>query len=122
MSVAQVFANMSSTIAKVAGRPLALIAVLVIVVAWAATGPMLRFSDTWQLVMNTVSSIITFVMVFLIQNTQARDSEAIHAKLDTVVAALEAADNRLIGIERLPDQEIEHIRATRGPHPPRETP
>lgn len=117
MSTAQIFANMSSAIAKVAGRPAVLVAVLVIVGAWAASGPVLRYSDTWQLVMNTVSSIITFVMVFLIQNTQARDSEAMHAKLDTLVAALEAANNRFIGIERLPDEEIERVRATEGPHP-----
>ena len=67
-------------------------------------GPILHFSDTWLLTINTVSSIITFRMVFLIQNTQARDSEAMHARLDTIIAALIGADNRYLMIERLPDR------------------
>jgi low affinity Fe/Cu permease len=67
--------------------------------------------------MNTVSSVITFLMVFVIQNTQARDSEAMQAKLDTLVDALSAADSRYIGVERLPDEEIERMRAEHGPHP-----
>jgi len=115
---AQIFADTSTAFAKVAGRPFALIAVLCIVLLWAVAGPVMRFSDTWQLVMNTVSSIITFVMVFLIQNAQARDSEAMHAKLDTLIAAVETADDRYIGVERLPDEAIEEMRAEIGPHPP----
>jgi low affinity Fe/Cu permease len=114
----QAFADTSTAFAKVAGRPFALIAALCIVLLWAVAGPILRFSDTWQLIMNTVSSIITFIMVFLIQNTQARDSEAMHAKLDTLIAAVERADDRYIGVERLPDEDIEEMRAELGPHPP----
>jgi low affinity Fe/Cu permease len=114
---AQLFANISTAFAKVSGRPFTLVAVLCIVLLWAVAGPLMRFSDTWQLIMNTVSSIITFVMVFLIQNTQARDSEGMHAKLDTLIAAVDAADNRYIGVERLPDQDIEELRARLGPHP-----
>jgi low affinity Fe/Cu permease len=120
MSKAQIFADVSSYIAKASGRPKTFMAAIVIVAVWLATGPPLRFSDTWQLIMNTVSSIITFLMVFLIQNTQARDSEAIHAKLDTLIAAIDAADNRYIRIERLADQTIEDIRAQLGPKPPDE--
>jgi len=118
MSKAQLFADVSSYIAKASGRPKTFIAAIVIVAVWLTAGPPLRFSDTWQLIMNTVSSIITFLMVFLIQNTQARDSEAIHAKLDTLIAAVDAADNRYIRIERFADQKIEDIREQHGPRPP----
>jgi low affinity Fe/Cu permease len=117
MAWAQVFADTSTAIAKVSGRPFAFMAAGAIVLLWAVAGPLLRFSDTWQLIMNTVSSVITFAMVFLIQNTQARDSEAMHAKLDTLIAAIEAADKRYIGIERLPDESIEEVRAKFGPRP-----
>jgi low affinity Fe/Cu permease len=78
-----------------------------------------HFSDTWQLVMNTVSSIITFVMVFPAQNTQARDSEAMQAKLDELVRAMSEADNRYIALEDLTDEEIEKFRAKHGPQAPR---
>jgi low affinity Fe/Cu permease len=121
MKRAQLFADTSTAVAKVAGRPFAFITVIGIVLVWAAAGPLLRFSDTWQLIMNTVSSIITFIMVFLIQNTQARDSEAMHAKLDTLVAALNQADDRYIRVERLPDKDIEEMRDRIGPQPPRES-
>jgi low affinity Fe/Cu permease len=79
----------------------------------------MHLSDTWQLVMNTISSVITFLMVFLIQNTQARDSEAMHAKLDAIIAALDDADDRYLQIERLPDTDIEDIRERFGPKPER---
>lgn len=68
-------------------------------------------SDTWQLLINTTSSIVTFLMVFLIQNTQARDSEAMHAKLDDLIESIDRTHKHLIGIERLPDEEIEKLRA-----------
>ena len=83
------------------------------------SGPVFHFSDTWQLVMNTVSSIITFVMVFPTQNTQARDSEAMQAKLDELVRAMSEADNRYIALEDLTDEEIEKFRAKHGPKAPR---
>ncbi len=113
----RVFANASSWIAKASGRPATFVCATVIVIAWGVSGPLLHFSDTWQLIMNTISSIITFLMVFLIQNSQARDSEAMQAKLDTIIAALDGADNRYVQIERLPDSDIEDIRARFGPHP-----
>ncbi len=113
----RLFANISSRIAKAAGRPATFVSAALIILAWGVSGPLLHFSDTWQLIMNTISSIITFLMVFLIQNTQARDSEAMQAKLDTIIAALDGADNRYVQIERLPDSDIEDIRARFGPHP-----
>jgi low affinity Fe/Cu permease len=113
----RMFANISSWISKASGRPAVFVGAALIVVAWGASAPILPFSDTWQLIMNTVSSIITFLMVFLIQNTQARDSEAMHAKLDTIISALDGADNRYLKIERLPDSDIEAIRARFGPKP-----
>jgi low affinity Fe/Cu permease len=111
------FAEFSSQIAKFSGRPLAFVLATAFVMTWAVTGPVFHFSDTWQLVMNTVSSIITFVMVFLIQNTQARDSEAIQAKLDELVRAIEPADNRYIALEKKTDREIENFRERHGPKP-----
>ena len=113
----RLFANISSRIAKAAGRPATFVSAALIIIVWGVSGPLLHFSDTWQLIMNTISSIITFLMVFLIQNTQARDSEAMQAKLDTIIAALDGADNRYVQIERLPDSDIEDIRARFGPHP-----
>lgn len=113
----RLFAAISSSVAKIAGRPLAFSLAALIVALWAIGGPLLHYSDTWQLIMNTISSIVTFLMVFLIQNTQDRDSEAMHAKLDTLIAAIEEADKRYIGIERLPDTEIEQVRSKFGPVP-----
>ncbi len=86
-----------------------LVAVLIVVV-WAVTGPIFHFSDTWQLVINTGTTIVTFLMVFLIQNSQNRDAAAIQAKLDEMIRSSAGARNEFIGIEHLTDQEIEAIR------------
>ncbi|GAC1657667.1 MAG: low affinity iron permease family protein [Vulcanimicrobiaceae bacterium] len=80
-----------------------------LVILWAVSGPRLHYSDYWQLVMNTTSSIITFLMVFVLNYAQNRDTNAINTKLDAIILALERADNRLIGIERLPHTEAEAI-------------
>ena len=115
--MSRIFATASTWIANAAGRPAAFASAFAVVLVWSVLGPALRFSDTWQLIMNTVSSVVTFLMVFLIQNAQNRDSEAMQAKLDTLLATLVAADNRYIGIERLTDRQIEDIRARFGPAP-----
>src|SRR5438552_18055245 len=81
-----------------------------IIVLWAATGPIFRFSDTWQLVINTGTTIVTFLMVFLIQRAQNKDALAIHLKLNEVVAALEGASNRLISVEDLTEEEVRILR------------
>jgi len=80
------------------------------IVTWAVTGPLFHFSDTWQLVINTGTTIVTFLMVFLIQNTQNRDALAIHLKLDEVIRALKGARNQLVDIEELSDEELEKLR------------
>ena len=79
------------------------------IVAWAFLGPRFHYSDTWQLVVNTATTIITFLMVFLIQNTQNRDARAIHLKLDEIIRAIEMAQNEMIDIEHLSDDELEKL-------------
>src|SRR5260221_13282471 len=86
------------------------IAVAVIIV-WAATGPVFGFSDTWQLIINTATTIITFLMVFLIQNTQNRDAKAVHLKLDELIRAIKDARNELVDLEDLSDEELEKLEA-----------
>src|SRR5437870_6714932 len=83
-------------------------AVLVIVV-WLVTGPTFHFSDTWQLIINTGTTIVTFLMVFLIQNTQNRDAKAVHLKLDEIIRALKGARNQLVDLEKLSDQDLEKL-------------
>jgi len=80
-----------------------------LIVVWATSGPTFRFSDTWQLVINTATTIITFLMVFLIQNTQNRDSRAIHLKLDELIKALRGARNSVIDLERLSDDQLKKL-------------
>jgi low affinity Fe/Cu permease len=82
---------------------------LLIILGWAGTGPYFGYSDTWQLVVNTATTIITFLMVFLIQNTQNRDAKAIHLKLDEIIRAIQPANNQMINIEKLSDEELEAL-------------
>ncbi|MDP1914313.1 low affinity iron permease family protein [Brevundimonas sp.] len=103
------FVKFATATAKVAGKPWTFIACLSIVLIWAATGPIFKFSETWQLVINTGTTIITFLMVFLIQNTQNRDGAAIQAKLDELLHAVTAADERFIGIEHLTEKDLDKI-------------
>jgi low affinity Fe/Cu permease len=96
--------------ARVTGRPTAFGVAVGVIVVWAATGPLFGFSDTWQLVINTGTTIVTFLMVFLIQNTQNRDTGAMHIKLDELIRAIEGAHNALLDMEELEDRDIERIR------------
>jgi low affinity Fe/Cu permease len=102
----KLFNHFANTTAKMAGRPWTFILCLLLVLVWAATGPVFRFSETWQLVINTGTTIITFLMVFLIQNTQNRDAAAMHAKMDELIYAVKKADAGFIGIEHLTDKEL----------------
>ncbi len=108
MSTEKVFTQLANTVSRWAGSPGVFILALLSVVVWAMSGPFFGFSDTWELVINTGTTIVTFLMVFLIQNTQNRDSSAIHAKLDELIRGGKA-HNRFIGIEHLTDKEIQAI-------------
>jgi low affinity Fe/Cu permease len=109
MNASKLFTAASNSVARGAGAPMTFLACCLIVVVWAATGPMFGFSDTWQLVINTGTSIVTFLMVFLIQNTQNRDGAAIQAKLDELIRA-SGAQNAFIGIEHLTQKEVDEFR------------
>ena len=92
---------------RLASSPLATAIVFALIVFWAASGPRLHYSDFWQLAMNTVSSVVTFLMVFILNYAQNRDTAAINTKLDALILAVERADNKLVGLERLPHTEAE---------------
>ena len=102
------FATKTST---AAGQPITFVTALAIILVWAVTGPMFHYSDTWQLIINTGTTIVTFLMVFLIQNSQNRDGAAMQAKLDELLRAVDKAREQFIGIEHLTDQQIELVRA-----------
>ena len=93
-----------------AGHPLTFAVAVGVIIVWAVTGPIFNYSDTWQLVINTGTTIVTFLMVFLIQNSQNRDIVAMHSKLNELIRAMSGARNELIGLEHLTDQEIEEVR------------
>ena len=104
-----IFADIATATARQAGRPITFLFAVLMIIIWAATGPIFHYSDTWQLIINTGTTIITFLMVFVIQNTQNRDSAAVQAKLDELIR-VSAAQNTLIGIEHLTEDEISGIR------------
>ena len=104
------FARIATKIATACGQQLAFLVALAIVIVWGVTGPLFAYSDTWQLVINTGTTIVTFLMVFLIQNSQNRDGAAIQAKLDEILRAVADARSEFIGIEHLSDTQIEQIR------------
>jgi low affinity Fe/Cu permease len=104
------FTAAATRIAALAGQPIAFIIASSLILIWLVSGPFFHFSDTWQLVVNTATTIVTFLMVFLIQNSQNRDAAALQAKLDELLRALEGARNEFIGIEHLSDHQIEKIR------------
>ena len=105
----RLFAKAANSVAHLAGKPITFVACCSITILWALSGPLLGFSDTWQLIINTSTTIVTFLMVFLIQNTQNRDSAAIQAKLDELVRS-GSGEDQFIGIEHLPDNEVEEFR------------
>jgi low affinity Fe/Cu permease len=104
------FSIFARTIADWAGRPATFATAAGLIVLWAAAGPFFGFSDTWQLVVNTSTTIITFLMVFVIQNSQNRDSEAVHVKLDELIRSIDRANNSLLDLEEMDVEAIEKIR------------
>jgi low affinity Fe/Cu permease len=107
---ARLFNRVSSKLTHASGSPLASILAFLLIIGWALCGPLFGFSDTWQLVINTSTTIITFLMVFIIQQTQNRDTTAIHLKLNELIACHEKASNRLIDIEDLTEEEMSVIK------------
>jgi low affinity Fe/Cu permease len=108
--VSKYFAKFSARVSQFAGHYVVFIAALAVILIWALTGPLFGFSDTWQLVINTGTTIITFLMVFLIQNTQNRDALATHLKLDEIIRALEEANNEIISAEDESDERLKQLK------------
>ncbi|MBI3835033.1 MAG: low affinity iron permease family protein [Planctomycetes bacterium] len=106
------FNHLAKWTAHFSGQPATFVAAVVIIILWAVTGPIFGFSDTWQLVINTATTVVTFLMVFLIQNTQNRDSVAIQIKLDELIRAFEGAHNALLDLEELDENQLQRIRST----------
>ena len=104
------FTRFAKWAARAAGKPATFALAVLIILLWAVTGPIYGYSDTWQLTINTGTTIITFLMVFVIQNTQNRDAEAMHVKLDELIRAIEGAHNALLDLEELEDEELDRIR------------
>ena len=110
MRQASIFDRFARRIAHYAGHPLAFAAAAIAILVWMLSGPVFGYSDTWQLVINTATTIVTFLMVFVIQNTQNRDGEAMQIKLDELVRAVDAADNALLDLEELSESDLEDFR------------
>jgi low affinity Fe/Cu permease len=109
MGLSKIFTGFATHVAHLSGRPLTFIMALTLIAVWGITGPFFGYSDTWQLIINTTTTIVTFLMVFLIQNTQNRDGAAIQTKLDELIRS-SAAQNAFIGIEHLTEEERDEIR------------
>ena len=108
----KLFTNIANRVAHAAGKPVAFMTCCLVIVVWATTGPLLGFSDTWQLIINTGTTIVTFLMVFLIQNAQNRDASAMQAKLDELIRVTKDARNEFIGIEHRTQRELRDILTT----------
>ena len=109
IKLSQMLERFSRSVTEATGTSTAFILALLVIIVWLVTGPLFHFSDTWQLVINTGTTIVTFLMVFLIQRSQNKDALAIHLKLNEIVAALEGASNRLIDVEDLTEAEIKTL-------------
>jgi low affinity Fe/Cu permease len=107
--ISQAFGRIANAVAHAAGRPVTFIAAVAVILVWGLTGPLFGYSDTWQLIINTGTTIVTFLMVFLIQNSQNRDGAAIQVKLDELIR-VGAVKNVFVGIEHLTEEEIEELR------------
>jgi low affinity Fe/Cu permease len=105
------FTRLTKATSRLTGRPVTFAVVVFLVLAWAVSGPFFHYSDSWQLTINTATTIVTFLMVFLIQATQNRDSEAIQIKLDEVIRSLEGAHNALLDLEELEEEDLVKLRA-----------
>ena len=108
--MSELFSRFSHIVSHLAGRPITFALAVTLVVVWAVTGPIFAFSEVWQLVINTATTIITFLMVFVLQNSQNRDGEALQAKLDELIYAMKGADNRFVQAEKLTDAELHALR------------
>jgi low affinity Fe/Cu permease len=103
------FRKFAAKTSEIVGSPWAFIIAVAMIVVWIFSGPIFGFSDTWQLVINTGTTIITFLMVFLIQNTQNRDAQAIHLKLDELIRSMQGARNSMVDLEDLSDEDLKHL-------------
>jgi low affinity Fe/Cu permease len=107
--VTKLFSDFATKVSKLAGRPATFVLAVCLVIIWAATGPVFGFSDVWQLVINTSTTIITFLMIFVLQNSQNRDGEALQAKLDVLILT-SAAQNKFVGVEKLDEKELDRLK------------
>jgi low affinity Fe/Cu permease len=108
--VSAAFSRFATAVSEVVGRPVTFVVALALILVWALSGPLFGFSDVWQLVINTSTTIVTFLMIFVLQNSQNRDGHALQAKLDELILS-STAQNKFIGIEKLDEQQLKELRA-----------